>query len=108
MLKGKLMTRHLFVTPSTNLIGETGSKNRAPNQSCLYYVQLVFAIFLQNKLNSDVARFSRREKSLVTLFCCETEIRASVERRATSLFNSLCRNVTKKVARSLLGDPAPI
>ena len=45
MIKGKLMTRHLFVTPSTNLIGETGSKNRAPNQSCLYYVQLVLRYF---------------------------------------------------------------
>ena len=41
MIKGKLMTRHLFVTPNTNLIGESGSKNRAPNQSRLHYVQLV-------------------------------------------------------------------
>ena len=41
MIKGKLMTRHLFVTPNTSLIGDDGSKTRAPNQSCLYHVQLV-------------------------------------------------------------------
>ena len=31
MIKGKLMTRHLFVTPNISLIGDDGSKTRAPN-----------------------------------------------------------------------------
>ena len=39
------------------------------------------ANMLQNKLNSDVAHFTSREKSLVTLFCCETDSSASGKAR---------------------------
>ena len=81
MIKGKLMTRHLFVTPNTSLIGDDGSKTRAPNQSCLYHVQLVLRYCCKKKLKGDVARFTSREKSLVTLFCCETDSSASGKAR---------------------------
>ena len=52
-----------------------------------------FATFLQNELNSDVARYTTHIKPVLQ------QIR--VVKRATSLFNSFCSNVAKQVARFL-------
>ena len=71
--------------------GKTGNKKRA---TC-------FATLLRNELNSDVTRFTTLIKPVNNLICCKTGF-IWVVKRATSLFNWFCSNVTKQVGRFLL------
>ena len=73
--------------------GKTGNKKRA----------ICFTTWLQNELNSDVARFTTYEnKPYITTLFLAKQGRTWVLKRATSLLNLVCSNVAKQVARFLL------
>ena len=81
----------LHVSTSTLRDEKTGNKKRA---TCL-------ATLLQNKLNSDVARFITHIKSVLQQIRLLTGLNMGCK-PASSLFNSFCSNVAKQVARFLL------
>ena len=59
-----------------------------------------FATFLQNELNSVVARYTTHIKPVLQQIRLLTGL--NLVKRATSLFNPFCSNVAKQVARFLL------
>ena len=72
--------------------GKTGNKKRA---TC-------FATLLQNELNSDVARYKAHVKPVLQQIRLLTGLNMGGKTRRTLLFNSVCSNVAKHVARFLL------
>ena len=56
---------------------------------------------MQNEWNSDVARFTTHENNLATVFLAR-QGRTWVVKHTTSLFNLVCSNVAKQVARFLV------
>ena len=61
-----------------------------------------FATLLQNELNSDVARYKAHVKPVLQQIRLLTGLNMGGKTRRTSLFNSVCSNVAKHVARFFL------
>ena len=72
--------------------GKTGNKKHT---TC-------FATLLQNELNSDVARYKAHVKPVLQQIRLLTGLNMGGKTRRTSLFNSVCSNVAKHVARFFL------
>ena len=68
------------------------------NLICIQKSATCFVKLVLNELNSNDVRFTTYEKSLATLFVTR-QVRTSVVKRETSLFNSFCSNVSKQAAR---------
>ena len=96
-IKCKMMTRHLFVTPGLTLILlvtmalKIVAQTKAARITCN-----LFCGIAAKQVEQRCCAFYQPRKKPCNLILLRDRFERPLKRRATSLFNSFCRNVTKR------------